>query len=113
MIIPDSYDIPAIIQGTNYDYTFIIQSDDEAETPKDLEGCTITLTLTNAEDGTTYTFTDGSGLTITNSTGTILFQSDDSVNVNYPIAEYIYRLKIVETNTEVNRYLEGKVNVRE
>lgn len=113
MIIPGNFDLPAIIKGTNYDYTFKIRLDDTAQTPKNLTGCTITLTLYNPENTTTYTFTPGSGLTIDATAGVILFKSDDSENSAYPIAEYIYRLKIVEVNTEVNRYLEGRVNVRE
>lgn len=112
LIEPATYDVPAMIHGTNYEFGFIIWLDREEGEVKDLTGCVVEIDLLD-NTGVIGTLTAGEGLTIYPTDGAVLIKLDDSDVSTYPLGELIYRLNVTELSGEIHRYIEGRIPVRE
>ena len=111
-ITPGTYDLPAMIHGTNYEFGIVIRLDGETSEPKNLTGCAVAVELLD-NSGLIATLTSASGLVLYPTEGGVLIQLDDTIVSQYPLGELLYRLRITETSGEIYRYMEGRIPVRE
>lgn len=110
MIIPTTHNLDDIIKGTTYDPEAMVIIVDGLI--KNLTGCVVSLVIHKA-DVITATLTDGAGLVVDPTNGTIAPYLTVAQTSAYTADQYDYYLNIVEPDgTTIYRYTEGIVEVR-
>lgn len=108
MFAPIQLDLPEIICGTTYDPDAIVLLVDEELV--DLTGCTAIIVIHNGES-VIKTLTSTDGLTVSAGTIAIKIEPDDTKLL--PGGDYSWYLNVTEASTDVYRYAEGSVSIRQ
>lgn len=113
-ITPAVWNLVVYIGGT-FQYTFTLQ--DEAGQVIDLTGYSAELQARNQLSDATPLFSldsDGNGITITESTGTISFRVEDTVTADLsPNKDAFYDIRITSPSGDIDYILAGNLEIRQ
>ena len=109
MITPGLYDITCF-QGADYDKTFTVSQDGTA---LNWTGFSARMQVRTGADAsaTLLSFSNGSGITLGGTAGTILLSITNAQSAAVPSGSYAYDLELISGSSAVTRILQGAFNV--
>jgi hypothetical protein len=109
MINPGLYDITCF-QGADYDKTFAVSQDGTAI---NWTGYTARMQVRTSSDATAtlLSFSNGSGITLGGTAGTILLTISNAQSAAVASGSYAYDLELISGSSAVTRLLQGAFNV--
>jgi hypothetical protein len=105
MISPGLYEITCY-QGADYDQTFTVA---QSGTALNFSGYTSRMQVRNSTDATAtlLSLTDGSGIVLGGTAGTIALTITNAQSAAIPSGSYAYDLELISGSTVVTRLLQG------
>jgi hypothetical protein len=109
MITPGTYEITCY-QGADYDKTFTVAQDGTAI---NWSGYTARMQVRDSTDATAtlLSLTNGSGITLGGTAGTILVAITNAQSAAIPSGSYAYDLELISGSSAVTRLLQGAFNL--